>query len=100
MVGRFANYSGYYEEAFTFFGKSYQDVFTFIHELGHYVSFSGYDAGMPYDFAETHSQGNEWMFLSYLEGKISAKVYDYLVYENLNNAMITMLRGMLIDEFE
>ncbi len=96
----FANYSGYYEEAFTFFGKSYQDVFTFIHELGHYVSFSGYDAGMPYDFAETHSQGNEWMFLSYLEGKISAKVYDYLLYENLNNAMITMLRGMLIDEFE
>ena len=96
----FANYSSYYEEAFTFFGKDYQDVFTFIHELGHYVSFSGYDAGMPYDFAETHSQGNEWMLLYYLDGKINETVYDLLVYNNLASAMSTMVRGMLIDEFE
>lgn len=96
----YANYSAYYEEAFTFFGKQYQDVFTFIHELGHYVSFSGYGTGMPYDFAETHSQGNEWMFLSYLDGKIDNKIKEYLVYNNLNSAMSIMIRGMLIDEFE
>ncbi|MBR2384383.1 MAG: hypothetical protein IKA99_02105 [Clostridia bacterium] len=100
MGTAFANYSGYYEEAFVFFGQQYQNVLTFIHELGHYVSFSGYDAGMPYDFAETHSQGNEWMFLHYIKGKVNDNVQGLLVYDNLNSAFNTMIRGMLIDEFE
>lgn len=100
MGTAFANYSGYYEEAFTFFGKDYQDVLTFIHELGHYVSFSSYPAGMPYDFAETHSQGNEWMLLYYLKGNVKNRVQKYLVYENLYNALSLMIRGMIVDEFE
>lgn len=100
MGTAYANYSGYYEEAFTFFGTSYQDILTFIHELGHYVSFSSYPAGMPYDFAETHSQSNEWMLLYYLNGKIKTKIHNLLVYSNLSSALGVILRGMLVDEFE
>ena len=106
MGTAFANYSGYYEEGFTFFGTSYQDILTIVHEMGHYISFDSYSlSDMGYDLAETHSQAHEWMFLNFLHGKISQDklgkpTYDIILSTRLYNGMETIIRGMLVDEFE
>ena len=101
MGTAYANYSSYYEEGFTFFGREYQEIFTIIHEMGHYISFNSYSlSDMGYDLAETHSQANEWMFLSYLNGKIDKDVHNVIRTYNLANSMNAVFLGMLVDEFE
>lgn len=102
MGTAFANYSSYYDEAFTFFGSGYQDIMTIIHEMGHYISFDAYSLGnMGYDLAETHSQGNEWLMLYYLKDKMpSQMVYDMAFYLRLANGFSTILGATIVDEFE
>ena len=102
MGTAYANYSSYYGEAFTFFGAEYQDIFTIIHEMGHYISFDAYSLGnMGYDLAETHSQGNEWLMLYYLKDKMSRQmIYDMSFYLRLANGFGSIVRATLVDEFE
>lgn len=81
-----------------FFSKNYQDLFTFIHEFGHYTSFycnSGDRS--PMDISEIDSQANELLFASYLvENKadldFTSNTIDYLekskVYEQLSNVAV------------
>lgn len=101
MGTAYANYSSYYEEGFTFFGKEYQDILTIVHEMGHYISFESYSlSDMGYDLAETHSQSNEWLFLNYLKDKIGKSIFDIILSIRLYNSMESIIRGMLVDEFE
>ena len=102
MGTAFANYSSYYGEAFTFFGNGYQDIFTIIHEMGHYISFESYSlSNMGYDLAETHSQGNEWLLLYYIKDKTpSQKVYEMISCLNLVNNFGAIVRSTVVDEFE
>ena len=63
-----------------YFGPGYQDMLTVLHELGHYGAMlinEGFDGSM--DIAETHSQGNEYLFLSYLYTKRHSATYDVLI---------------------
>jgi hypothetical protein len=110
-------YTGTYEGAFNYwipaqdtsilyFGPdSYSGAFTFIHEFGHYYS-DVYNKGISYsyDLAETHSQGNEMLFLSYLEDAlpkaILRKIYDKIYYDNLFNMFAIIMLATAVDEFE
>jgi oligoendopeptidase F len=72
-----------------------------IHEMGHYVSFDSYSlSAMGYDFAETHSQGNEWLFLAYLKNNMLRKTYNITKTMQAANDFSAILVSTLVDEFE
>lgn len=89
------------ERSYCYFGPGYWSSSTVIHEGGHYyASLYANLNNIPLDLAEVHSQANEWLFISYLDGKLNSDVHcavvDYRLYENI--AM--MLICLMVDEFE
>lgn len=97
----FANYSSYYGEGFTYFGKDRQELMTIIHEMGHYISFESYSlSNMGYDLAETHSQGNEWLMLAYLKKNMQKKTFNITKTLRMVNGFSSIVAAMLVDEFE
>ena len=90
---------------FLYFGPGtyYSGAFTFVHELGHYYNnIAGYRTSN--DTAEIHSQGNEMMFLAYLETclpeEILNEMYARLYYTQLTDIFNTVLIASCVDEFE
>ena len=57
-----------------YFGPNYQSISTLVHEFGHYYAMleRGNSSG-SLDLAETQSQGNELLFLSYLDSNKDRK---------------------------
>lgn len=98
----YASYSSYYDEAFTFFGAGYQGLLTVVHEMGHYISFDSYSlSNMGFDLAETHSQGNEWLMLYYLNDKMDRQMfYKRLLYYRLTSGFQSVVYSALVDAFE
>lgn len=99
MPGAFTTALG--DRSYCFFGPGYASAGTVIHESGHYFASRYCDLdGIPLDLAETHSQGNEWLFAHFLSGKMPAKqhkaVVDYQLYEDIS----TILICLMVDEFE
>ena len=89
------------DRSYCYYGPGYASSSTVVHEGGHYYA-SRYTnlGGIPLDLAETHSQGNEWLFASFLRGKLPTRQYkalvDYLIYEDITMIMICLM----VDEFE
>lgn len=101
LQGAFVSYVNYYDQPVAYFGPGYQDVFTVVHEMGHYVAYYYFDDSLlPYDLAETHSQGNEWTFLSYLEECVDAEVYEALYLDRAATGLSRILYSTLVDHFE
>lgn len=102
LEGAFVTYISYFEQPIAYFGPGYQDVLTLVHEMGHYVSLHHFDQSiLPYDLAETHSQGNEWMFMAYLEGEgIDPVVYETLYLEKALDGLLTIIYSTVVDHFE
>ncbi|MBQ3754830.1 MAG: hypothetical protein II867_01545 [Clostridia bacterium] len=102
--GAFNYWIGAQEKSVLYFGPdSYSGAFTFIHEFGHYNnSFYNQGTGMSYDLDETHSQGNEMMFLAYLSTVLSEYPNAYAAIKNdqLVNMFAITLLAMAVDEFE
>ena len=93
------------DKSVLYFGPgSYSGAFTFIHEFGHYNnSYYNGGIGMSYDLDETHSQGNEMMFLAWLSSALPTgfdKVYNQVKYDNLFNMVAIVMLAMAVDEFE
>lgn len=89
------------DRSYCFFGPGYANNCTVIHEAGHYYASRYADLNsIPLDLAETHSQGNEWLFICSLADKMPADQYkamlDYRMYYDI--AMI--LACLMVDEFE
>ena len=88
-------------EPFCFFGPGYKTSTTVIHELGHfYGAVMGDMYETPLDLAETQSQGNEWLFLAFLEDELTEDVYNayisYIVYELIAGTLVQLA----VDAFE
>ena len=66
--GGFTTYLPYLEKPAMFLGGStYQTLFVYVHEFGHYYNFTKSKANdVSLDLCETHSQANELLFLSYI----------------------------------
>lgn len=88
--------------SFCYFGPGqYSSSSTVIHEAGHYYASRYTDLGaIPLDLAETHSQGNEWLFAHFLKDHIAAKPYNTVINYRLYNDMWTVFIALFIDEFE
>ncbi len=87
------------------FGQDdYRDPFTFIHEFGHYYQFV-YNGtlGVSMDQDETQSQGNEMLFLAWLEQRVTNKQregFDMIKLDQMLNAVGTIILSTAVDEFE
>ena len=97
----YTGYSEYCDQPFVFLGKGVQDLLTVVHELGHYTAYYHFnDAQLPYDTCEVHSQGNEWLFMHYLEGKIDPEVYEVFLLQRLRMGLQLVIMSTLVDEYE
>lgn len=88
------------ETPFCLFGSEGQSASTMVHEIGHYYAAVTNKDLNNYDLCETHSQGNEFLFLKYCEGEISKSIYPYVRSYNLLNAAYVMILATIVDEFE
>lgn len=103
--GAFTTYLPDFETPIVYFGPGYHGADTFVHEFGHYfaaaLSEDGGD-GIPYDLAETQSQGNEFLFaywFEYIEPsyvEIAHAVAEYKIYDILTS----ILTASLVNDFE
>ena len=99
MAGAFTISVG--DRSYCFFGPGYASLATVIHEGGHYYASQYADLNsIPMDLAETHSQGNEWLFLAYLNGKFAANEYQSVMDYRFCSDMSTILVCLMVDEFE
>lgn len=106
----FTDYGDSYQGAFTtwiggepfcFFGNGYTNSETVIHELGHYYGSAYVEPwSQPMDLSETQSQGNEWMFIRYMEGQLPAQLATVLTEYKLTTDLGYILCFVLIDAFE
>ena len=103
------NYTGAYvtglyssEIPIAYFGPGYDSPFTVAHEFGHYMNeiYSGGKYSQSFDLLEMHSQGDEILFLSYLNGKIGKK--GFALVETYNNLVMldTIVTALAVDIFE
>jgi oligoendopeptidase F len=101
LPGAYTMYLNSAQQPIAYFGPGYQDIFTYVHEQGHYLA-ARYLVGMPrsVDFAELHSQGNEWLFMAYLDGVVDEKIYKGLLLDNLVNGLSTIISCTVTDHFE
>lgn len=106
----FTESSDAYEGAFTdsigdlpycYFGPGYINASTVIHEVGHYYAACNESLWeYPLDLAETHSQGNEWLYIHYLKTVVDPEVYDCLLTYQLLTQVGNVISFTAIDEFE
>ncbi len=88
-------------EPFCFFGPGYQNASTVVHELGHFYGTAEGDMHeMPLDLAETQSQGNEWIFLAFLEDELTEGVYNAYVNYKIYEVIAGTLVQLAVDAFE
>ena len=88
-----------------YFSDGYANFFTVAHEFGHFMNetYSEGKYSQSYDLLEMHSQGNEMLFLAYLNnnsGIIDNKGLSYLnVYQPLN-MFFAAVNAIAVDAFE
>lgn len=101
MAGAFSVYFYKLGYPLFYFGSGYQDLYTVIHEFGHcYAMGKSASMGIPLDLAEVNSQGNEWLFTSFLRDRISAKAYTYLVMYRLLSDIASICNCVAVNDFE
>ena len=102
-------YNGAYEWNVNNFGKPilyfgpnhYQSPFTIIHEFGHYMEDYKYNNSyISNELLETHSQGNELMFLAYLKNKIKTNVFNIIETGKILETLEIIIRSAVVNIFE
>jgi predicted small secreted protein len=100
-VGAFSVY--FYKLAYPmfYFGSGYQDLYTVVHEFGHcYAMEKSASMDIPLDLAEVNSQGNEWLFTSFLRDNVTSKAYTYLVTYRLLSDIASICNCVAVNDFE
>ena len=101
--GAFTFYLDTLEVPVMYFGPSYQDAFTFVHEFGHYYQYikNGGKQAVSYDLAETQSQGDEWLFLAFLKDYYyGTNIPTYMESYYVVNTLLTVFVAFSVNEFE
>ena len=88
------------EKPFCLFGSTGQSATTMVHEIGHYYAAYSNEDIDNYDLCETHSQGNEFLFVKYCESSLDKEVYRAIKSSQLGDTYTTILASTIIDAFE
>ena len=88
-----------------YFSKGYENFFTVVHEFGHYMNevYSENRYSQSYDLLEMHSQGNEMLFLAYLNnnpGAIATVGLKFLNDYQPLNMLFAVMNAIAVDAFE
>ena len=87
-----------------YFGHRYNNSMTVAHEFGHYMNevynMSAYS--QSYDLLEVHSQGQEMLYLYYIDttDKLSNTAYAMVETEQILNALYSIMCAAQVDCFE
>ena len=85
-----------------YFGPGYDDPFTIVHEFGHFMN-EVYNEGeydQSYDLLEMHSQGDELLYLAFLEEQMTEMAYTLVETQQLVNMLYVVMAGVTVDNFE
>jgi len=86
---------------FCYFGPGMQQAFTIVHEVGHYYAdYCSNTSWISFDLAEVHSQGNEMLFLTYLETVLEPEIFEALEDYRIYYFIDAIIVSTLMDEFE
>ena len=86
---------------YLFFGTDMMSKSNVLHEYGHYYAFSvAPDRSLRLDLAETHSQGNEWLFSAYLSEQYNDFAIRYVNLFAISFDMESIILDLCLDEFE
>lgn len=88
------------EKPFCLFGSNGQSTTTIAHEMGHYYAALYNPDVSSYDLAETQSQSNELLLLKFLDGELSADIYEVIRGYTMYNFAVQSVVCVIIDEFE
>ena len=92
-----------------YFGRGYNNCFTVIHEFGHYMNeiysseiFADGEYTQSYDLLEMHSQGDELLYLCYLEqnAEYPGRAMTWIRSYSLVNMFYAAVAGFTVDAFE
>ena len=103
--GAFTTYCPDFDTPIIYFGPGYHAIDTFVHEFGHYYAAKKSEDGgdsIPYDLAETQSQGDEFLFSYWFQKSepnyeaIARAVAEYKTFDILS----AILTASLVNDFE
>lgn len=87
-----------------YFGKGYDNAFTVAHEFGHYMNeiYNDSQYNQSFDLLETHSQGQEMLFLYYMytQNCLTAKGIELVETYCLLNTLSSVMAALQVDCFE
>lgn len=100
--GAFVTSLSAFDLPIAYFSGGYDNPFTVAHEFGHYMNevYNKSEYDQSYDLLEVHSQGNEMLYLYFLDGKIDGSAYEMLKLNQLANMLNMVFAGIAIDAFE
>ena len=101
--GAFTTYFDKYDAPFIFMSAdgTIRDYAVLAHEFGHFAdSFINFDSSASIDLHEISSQGLELLTLGSLEGVIPDHQYQYLLYSEMENALLLMIYQSFYSSFE
>lgn len=101
-AGAFTNYFNTISEPYMYFSPGYDTVNTFVHEFGHYCRFylCGNNDDASYELLETHSQGAEWLFASYISKSLPGNEKSYFVNSKFSNNSYSILLCAIVGAAE
>lgn len=85
-----------------YFGKGYDNSSTIAHEFGHYMNeiYNGDAYSQSFDLLETHSQGQEMLYISYVKDHLGETAWELVETEFLLNTLYTVMLAVQVDCFE
>ena len=85
-----------------YFGKGYDSAKTVAHEFGHYMNeiYNEDEYSQSFDLLETHSQGQEMLFLSYAKNYIEGDALKLVETYSLLSTLQTIILATQVDCFE
>jgi hypothetical protein len=85
-----------------YFGKGYDSATTVAHEFGHYMNeiYNDDQYSQSFDLLETHSQGQEMLFISYAKNFIEGNALKLVETYNLLSTLQTIILATQVDCFE
>ena len=85
-----------------YFGKGYDSATTVAHEFGHYMNeiYNDSQFDQSFDLLETHSQGQEMLFLNYVQNFLTGNALKLVTTYSLLSTLQTVILATQVDCFE
>ena len=103
-AGAYVTYIRGVDLPIAYFGSNYDSASTIAHEFGHYMNeiYNDDEYSQSFDLLETHSQGQEMLFLSYTKSYdgIGGKSLKLIETYNLLSSLQTIILATQVDCFE